>query len=257
MWILLIPLVVAEIAFWVALLYFAWRSYRAIVNGNRPVAAFWLCLIAVPFVFYFYKHMEADAKEVARANQIAALPRATMSKEYPKLLEIHGHATEFELLIFLDAMKFEQVVVFQRPRKGEIYGQFVTLAEGCEGRGIEHLNTWNKRGRFSYPTQSDKDCLIAEWKTVSDERSTIPAVEYRHGTQSTLVPPGNNWASGAYEVQARTANGTALIEYWERPYITRPAWPGPWGYAFPGNTNRKKYKPPKRLDFILEAIGVE
>ncbi|MEM9573600.1 MAG: hypothetical protein AAF870_00045 [Pseudomonadota bacterium] len=107
MWILLIPLVVAEIAFWVALVYFAWRGYRAIVNGNRPMAVIWLCLIAVPFVFYFYKHVEADAKEVERANQIAALPRAAISKEYPKLLEIHGHATEFELLIFLDAMTFE------------------------------------------------------------------------------------------------------------------------------------------------------
>lgn len=254
MWILLIPLVVAEFAFWVALLYFAWRTYRAIVSGNRPIAAFWLCLIALPFIFYFYKHVEADAKEAARISHIASLPRATIAKDHPKLLEVHGHATEFELLIFLDAMKFEEVVVFQRPRQGEIYGLFSKLASGCEGLGIEHLETWKKRGRFSAPKQSDKDCLVTNWESVSDERAAIPAVEYRQGTQSTLVLGGNNWANGAFEVRLRTTDSSTLIEYWERPYIARPAWPGPWGYAFPRNTNRKKYSPPKRLDFILDAM---
>lgn len=255
MWLFLVPLIVAEIAFWIALIYFAWRAFKAFRNGNLPSMTVWLCLIAVPFIFYFYKHLEADLKEVARADAIAALPRASMSQSYPKLLEVHGHATEFELLIFLDVLKFSEVVVFQRPRKGEIYGQFVTLVPACKGLGMQHMKTWEKRGRFSAPKQSDKDCLITEWKNVSDKRANIPAVEYRQGTQSALVPRGTNWASGAYEVSVRTDDGTKLINYWERPYITRPSWPGPWGYAYPANSDSKKYKQPKRLDFILNAMG--
>ena len=207
-----------------------------------------------PIFLFFYKQIEADVKEAARANTIAALPRAAVSQTYPKLLEVYGHATEFELLIFLNVLKFDEVAVLQRPRHGEIYGRFVTLVPGCEKLGIKHLETWKKRGRFGAPTQSDKDCLISVWKTVPDKRTAIPAVEYRHGTQSTLVPPGNNWASEAYELRVRTTVGAQLIDYWERPFITRRAWPGPWGYAFPSNTDREKYKQPKRLDFILKAI---
>jgi len=257
MWILLVPVIFAEIIFWVCLGYFAWRALRAARNGNWLQATTFLGLISIPFVFYVYMHRQADAQEAARASVIAALPRAAPPQTYPKLLEVYGHATEFELLIFLDALKFDEVMVFQRPRRGEIYGRLVRLAAGCDGLGVAHLSAWKVRGRFGAPKQRDKDCLVAEWKTVSDDRAAIPAIEYRHGRHSTLLPPGNNWASGAYEVRLRSLGESKLLGYWERPYITRPGSPGPWGYAYPSNTDPTKYKEPNRLAFLLKYLPIE
>ena len=256
MWILLIPLIVAEIAFWAMLGFFAWRAVKATRMGNWAGAGVWFSLLLIPFAFYFFKHVEADQREAERAQEIAALPRAASPQSHPSLLEVYGNLTEFELLIMLGVLDFEEVAVLQRPHRGEVYGQFVKLAPGCERLGAEHLKTWKKRGRFGAPTRQDKDCLIGEWKTVSDDRDAIRAVVYRHGTQSTLLAPGNNWYGGAYQLSLRTDAGSQLIDYWERPYITRPMWPGPWGYAFPSNTDPKKYKQPKRLDFLLSAMGV-
>lgn len=257
MWILLVPLVLAEIIFWVFIIYFTWRALKAIRNGNWRQAAVFLGLNSIPFVFYFYMHLRADAQEAARANEVAALARTSPPRTYPKLLEVHGHATEFELLIFLDALKFDEVVVFQKPQRGEIYGRFVRLASGCDGLGVAHLGVWKKRGRFGAPDQRDKTCLLAEWKTVPDDRAAIPAIEYRHDRHSTLLPPGNNWSSGTYEVRLRLPGSSHLLAYWERPFITRPGSPGPWGYAFPSNTDLAKYKTPKRLDFLLTSLNIE
>lgn len=255
MWILLIPLIIAEVVFWTAMAYFGWRTFKAVTTGNWIGGAFWMGLFLVPFVFYQFKHFEADTREAERAKEIAALKLSEIPQNYPKLLEVYGHLTEFELLILLGQLKFDEVAVLQRPRRKGIYGQFVTLAPGCAPLGGKHLETWKKRGRFGAPTQSDKDCLISEWKTVPVDRDGIAAMEFRQGTQSTLRSPGINWSAGAYEVRIRTSDGSLLIEYWERPYITRPMWPGPWGYAYPSNTDPKKYKQPKRLDFFLEAMG--
>ena len=256
MWILLVPVILAEILFWSCLGYFAWRALKAARSGYWLQVATFLGLISIPFVFYGYMHRRADAQEAARATEIAALGRAAPPGNYPKLLEVHGHATEFELLIFLDALKFEEVMEFQKPRRGEIYGRLVRLAAGCDGLGVAHLRTWRLQGRFGAPKQRDKDCLVVDWKTVSDDRAAIPAVEYRHGTHSTLLPSGNNWASGAYEVRLRSLGGTQLLGYWERPFITRPGSPGPWGYAYPSNTDPTKYKAPTQLEFLIDSLDI-
>lgn len=258
MWILLLPVIVAEIMFWGGLTYCAWRAFKAFRHGNWALVAAFSGLISLLFIVYFHMHNRADMREAARATEISALARSGQPQTYPSLLEVYGYATEFELLIFLDALRFDDVIVFQHPRRsGEIYGRFVKLNLDCKGLGVAHLETWKKRGRFGATKKKDKNCLVAEWKTVSSDRATIPALEYRHGTQSTLLPPGNNWASGAYEVRLRAPDGNKLVAYWERPFITRPAEPGPWGYAFPSNTDWNKYKQPKRLDFLLQALRLD
>ncbi len=213
MWILLIPLIVAEILFWIALAYFAWRALSSFKAGNSMSAAIWMVLLLIPFGFYHYKHHEADKKEAKRAEEVAALARSSPLQAYPKFLEVYGHLTEFELLVILGEMGFNEVAIFQRPRRGKIYGRFVTLAPGCKTLSAEHLKTWKKRGRFGAPTKKDKECLIGEWKTVSDDRAGIAAVEYRHGNQATLLMPGNSWYGGTYEVRIRTAQGSQLLDY--------------------------------------------
>lgn len=254
MWILLIPLIIAEIVFWIALAYFALRAFKSFKSRNWAGTVFWMSLLLIPFGFYYYKHFEADIEETKRAEEVAAFSRSTVLQTHPKLLEVHGHLTEFELLIILGELGFDEVAVLQKPNRGEIYGQFIKLAPGCEKLGTEHLKTWQKRGRFGAPTKKDKGCLIGTWKHVSDDRTNISAVEYHHGNQTTLQKLGNSWYDGTYEVRVRTADGSQLVDYWERPYITRPSWPGPWGYAYPSNSDSKKYKQPKRLDFFLKAM---
>lgn len=234
--------------------YLAWRAFKCFRVRRWVPLTFLVALTSAPFVFYAIMHMRADAREEARNTQIAALERSPIPKNLPATLEVHGHLTEKEILIYLDVFKFKEVAVLQRPTGGEIYGQFITLVGDCEGLGVKHLAEWRKRGRFSAPTKQDKACLDGEWKHVPEMRDSIEAIEYRHGTQATLVPEGSNWADGAYEIRLR-ANGTnKLIKYWERPYVTRPSEPGPWGYAFPANTNSKSYKKPKRLDFLVTAL---
>lgn len=254
MWILLLPLILAEAIFWLGMLFFAIRAFKAIRIGNLVGAALWVTLLMVPVIFYQYKHYEADQKEAARVEVLASLPKISLAANHPRLLEVHGVQTEFELLIILSTLNIDEVIQFQRPHKGRLYGQFITLVPGCENIGKKHLETWKNRGRFSSPTKRDKECLIGEWKTVSADRIDIPAIEYRMGPQSALKQKGTGWGDGNYEVWLRTAEGPKLVKHWERPYVTRPSWLGPWGYAFPANTDSKKYKRPKRLDFLLDAF---
>lgn len=255
MWILLIPLIFAEILFWTFLAYFAWRVFNCFRTSNWMGLAFWLMLFSAPFIYYQYKHLEADRQEIIRAEQLATLARSELPETLPSFIEVYGHLTEHELLILLGGLGFSEVAVLQRPHRGEVYGFFAKLTPGCDALGQQYLERWKKLGRFKAPTKADKECIQIEWKTVSEDRSGIDAIEYRTGTESTLQKPGNSWYNGAYEVRLRTSARYDLLSYWERPYISRPNWPGPWGYAYPGNTDPKKYRAPKRLDFLLESIG--
>ena len=90
MWILLVPLIVAEVVFWGGLLFFSWRAFTAIRGGNWLHAGFWLVLIAAPFILYFAQHLSADAEEEARVAEVAAFERVPMPAHYPRQLDVHG-----------------------------------------------------------------------------------------------------------------------------------------------------------------------
>ena len=168
-----------------------------------------------------------------------------------------GFITEFELLIYLDVLGIDEVVMFQsRAHKDKLRGQFITLSPDCSGVGAKYLETWKRRGRFGRLPKEDKGCLVSRWKNTDPDRSQIPALVFMQGSYTTLRQPGTNWADGSYEARLRTTEGDKLLDYWERPYITRPAEPGPWGYAYPANTDTKKFRAPKRLDFFLKATNV-
>jgi hypothetical protein len=257
MWILLVPLIVAEVLFWVGLLYLGWCAFNAARRQNWSKTVLLLALMSAPFVFYFGQHIAADAKEQARIEEVAGFERVAMPADYPRQLDIHGFVTEFELLIYLDVLNIDQVAMFQsRSHRGKLRGQFITLVPECKGIGASHLETWKRKGRFGSASKQDKACLVSHWSSVDPDRSDIAALVFMRGSHTTLRQPGTNWADGSFEARLRTAAGDRLIDYWERPYITRPAEPGPWGYAYPANTDWKKYRAPKRLDFFLKAVDV-
>ncbi len=196
-------------------------------------------------------------RDAARAAEVAFFETSKITNDHPKLLEFYGHISASERLIALGALGFKEIVVFQRPHREEIRGEFVTLAPGCKQHAREKIEIWHKRGRFRAPTKEDKACLIGEWKTVAADRSMISAVEYRQGTQVTLLQPGNNFYNAGLEIRVRNQEGSKLVAYWERPYNSRPSWPGPWGYAYPSYSGSERYKEPGRLQFLLDAMEIK
>ena len=257
MWILLIPLIVAEVAFWLFLLFAAWRAFKALRESRLPAMACWLAVIAMPFVVYVTLRTQAEVREAARAREVASLPREQFPADHPRLLEIHGFVTDAELLMFLDALDLDEIVMLQsRPHRGIQRSQHFTLAAGCRGRGREHLANLIAKGRLADANKADKQCLQQRQGTVDADRRDIAAIRFLLGTATTLRIPGNSWSAGNYEARLHTPGQDMLLDYWERPYITRPGGPSPWSYAYPANTDWKSYRSPGRAKFFARAVGL-
>jgi hypothetical protein len=257
MWLLLLPLIIAEIAFWLFLLYGVWRFYRTWTESRPAVGALWLVVLALPFAVFWAGRSSADAREVLRASDVASLVRQSMPETYPRLLEIHGFVTTQELLLFLDALAIDEIVMFQsRQRRGVQNGQQFTLAEDCRGRGREHLMRLAETGHLKNAAAGEDRCLKERKVTLDADRRTLPAILFLIGDMTTLKLPGNGWSAGNYEARMRTADADTLLDYWERPYIPRPAGPSPWGHAFPANTDWKTYRNPGRALFFATAAGL-
>lgn len=257
MWILLIPLIVAEIVFWLFLAYIAWRAFKAFSESRWPALAFWVAVFAVPFVVFFGLHANADIREAQRAREVAAFTRHAFPKDYPRRLEIHGYVTTQELIIFLDTLDIDEIAMFQsRAHRGVARAQVFKLAAHCRGRGRQDLAVLTAKGRRASTSKADNVCLEERRDEFDDDRRQIPAVMFLLGNATTLKLPGTTWSSGNYEARLRADGKDVLLDYWERPYITRPATPSPWGYAFPANTDWKAYRQPGRAAFFARATGV-
>lgn len=258
MWILLIPLIVAEVAFWLVLLFAAWRAFAALRQNRLPAMALWLAVISVPFLVFFALRSQAEAREAQRLHEVASFGRQPIPKDHPRLLEIHGYVTDSEVLLFLDALDLDEVVMLQsRPHRASQRSQHFTLAAGCRGRGREHLANLIAKGRLANAGKTDKQCLQQRQGTIAEDRRDIAAIQFLLGPASTLKLPGNtSWHSGNYEARLRTPAGDSLLDYWERPYIPRPGGPSPWSYAYPANTDWKSYRTPGRVKFFATAVGL-
>ncbi|MEO1207022.1 MAG: hypothetical protein AAFV45_11890 [Pseudomonadota bacterium] len=257
MWIVLIPLVVVTAAFWLLMAFAAWRSIQSLRHQRWVSLAIFLTIIAFPMGLYFERHATADQIEADRANAVAAFVRHPMPASYPSLLEIRGAATTNELIVYLATLAIDEIHIVQsNPRAGQQYVVTYSLAADCLAQGAHLLEELKTRGRLRYATPSQKKCLIQDTGYVDANRDHIPAIEFMAGTQTTLRQPGAGWYGGSFEARIRTANGSLLLDYWERPFIERPSSPGPWGYAFPANTDWKDYRTPNRLKFFAGAVGL-
>lgn len=257
MWILLIPLILAEIVFWLFLAYVAWGAFKAF-NGSRwPALAFWLAIFAVPFVVFFGQRAIADIREAQRAREVAAFTRQVFPKDHPRLLEINGYVTTQELIIFLDTLDIDEIAMFQsRAHRGVAKAQVFKLVAHCRGRGHQYLSALATKGRLAHASKADNACLDERRDEFDDDRRQIPAIMFLLGTATTLKLPGTSWSSGNYEARLRADGMDVLLDYWERPYLTRPATPSPWGYAYPANTDWKAYRAPGRATFFARATGL-
>ena len=258
MWIFLIPLVVAEAVFWLAVAFVGWRALKAFQSQSWPQMGLWLALFAAPFVFYFYQLLAADVREAQRNDYVAKFEKVSLPSNHPKQLDLHGHITDNEMFLLLDLLNLDQLAKFEKkPRKGKLYGRLVGLKPQCRGTSGEMFAIWQRKRRFNGTTKHVKSCLTSKWTKMSADRSHIPAIEFRLGPRTTLSEKGLvQWASGSFEVRLRERDSNKLIDYWERPFVSRPAEPGPWGYAFPANTKSKKYRAPNRLEFVLKATKI-
>lgn len=256
MWILLLPIIIAEILFWLGLIFVAWRAYRAWSEGATGTTAVWLAVLAAPFLFYQAQLALADMRESERAEEVSTFARHPLPRSYPRRLEIEGYITEHERLIYLDTLAIGDIVMFQsRPHRGQRRAEIVKLAPGCRGRGRRLLADWRARRKLGN-TKTSAACLISKRTTLPTDTGRDPAIRFLSGHYTTLSLPGTRWSSGNYEARLRTRSGDILLDYWERPYIERPSWPGPWGYVYRGNTDWKDYRSPARIDFFGRAVGL-
>lgn len=140
MWILLLPLIIAEVAFWLFLAYAVWRAVKAFRQNSWPALAAWLAIIALPFGWFFAQRTLASVREADRAREVAGFKRHAMPQSYPRRLEIHGYMTTWELIMFLDALEIDDIVmIHSRAHRGFQQAQFITLTEHCHGRGRNYL----------------------------------------------------------------------------------------------------------------------
>lgn len=257
MWLMLLPLIIAEAAFWLFLTFAAWRAFKAISAGSLSAMTFWLAIIALPFVVQFVLRHNADVREEQRAAEVAGFARTDLASPYPRVLEIHGYVTTAELMIFLDTLDIDEIVMFQsRAFQGTYRAQHFTLAEHCRGRGREQLQVIAGNGRLRSVRNAKDSCLHEHQSSVDANRHATPALVFLIGGATTLKMPGAIWAGGHYEARVRTSDQDLLLDYWERPFITRPAGPSPWWYAFPGNSDWKRYRNPGRVKFFAAAVGL-
>lgn len=257
MWILLVPLIIAEVAFWLFLAFVAWRAFTAWRTGSAAAMGVWLAIIAAPFVLYAVELIRADMREATRAREVANFERHPFPASYPRRLEVEGSLNDAERLIYLDALDIDEIVVFQsRPHKGMRSASIIRLAPGCGGRGRELLAAWHARRKLANARSANKACLIETRTKIPADTDGTPAIRLLMDRFTTLGLPGTRWSSGNYEARLRTHDGDILLDYWERPYLPRPAGPGPWGYAYQSNTDWKDYRNPARIDFFGRALGL-
>lgn len=259
--IIYLPFILLSIAVWAFVIFALFRARKAWRTKAHAALIFWCAIVLAPFMLFYGQRALADIKEADRAREVAAFERHSMPTAYPRLLEVYGHLTTHELLIYLDTLKIDQIMTTRnRARKDEKYAQVYTLNPNCRGRGQHYLAEWERRGRFRSPTKEDKDCLNHSTAHIEGDRASIPAIEFLVGKESTKQIPGNTYSPGAYEVRIRSGGGESImLDYWERPYIQRPMIPlifSPTGFLIQGNTDSRDYKQPKRLDFFGGAVGV-
>lgn len=257
MWLMALPLIIVEVAFWLFFAFAVWRAFKAIGVGSIPAMVFWLVVIALPFVAQFVLRHKADVREEQRAAEVAGFARADFPSPYPRLLEIHGYVTTRELMIFLDALDIDEIVMFQsRVHQGQLRAQHFTLTEHCRGRGRELLQELAGKGGLRSASHAKDSCLHEQQSRVDGNRQEIPAVLFLIDGATTLKLPGGIWSGGNYEARVRTREQDLLLDYWERPFITRPAGPSPWWYVFSANSDWKRYRNPGRAKFFAGAVGL-
>jgi len=245
-------------AFFLFVLFAAWRSFSAWRKKKLLSALVWSMIAIGPFVFYFIVYTAALNIENNRAELVANLDRASMPVQYPKLLEIHGFMQADEIILFLDMLKINRVLLFQsRPRNGELHGEQFKLVSECRGVGSKYLNLLRKGRRIKSTSSEQKYCLNKEKVSVSADRSSIPAIVFLKDHATTLRLPGNTaYAGGNFEARLRTVQKDILLDYWERPYLKKPSGPSSLGYLFPESTDWRKYRSPGRTRFFASAVGL-
>lgn len=265
MWLLAViiylPIIMLSIGFWSLIGFAVWRARKAYLQGSRGPMMFWLAIVLAPFIVFYGQRTLADFREADRAREVSAFERHPMPDSMPKVLEVSGTLTDRELLIYLDALNLDEAVLIQnRPRDGKVHALTYTLVPGCEGRGLDYLEEFKRRGRLGYATDEDKACLTLKSGKIDAERYHIPAIVFLTDKSTTLRLPGTGYSGGNYEARVRMDGGTTfLLDYWERPYIRRPSLPllvSLNGFVLQGNTDWRDYKKPNRIAFLGGAVGL-
>lgn len=243
---------------WLAAAYALKRSYRGLRRGRLATGTVWLLLALSPLIAFFAHTAWASYKEAQRAVEVRNFDRLPFPSSYPSTLEVYGYLNSTELLIYLDSLDIDIVyLIGQRPHRGTVKASVITLKSDCRGRGRRLLELV-RRGKDSQ-SANDSECLNVERTILSADRSMVPAIVFLMDGQTTLRMPGAVWAGGNYEVRVRTVEADDLIDYWEWPYIDRPATPFAFfglSFAARDNSDWRKYRNGGRLTFFATAVGL-
>lgn len=264
MYIILYAVYIGAIAFTIIVgIVAVFAVLQGIAAWRRGAYAFAVMLFAIassPVAYYFVEHARADWREDARAREVAGLARVPLPAEYPSTLEVHGYLSDRELLIYLDTLAIDRVYQFQsRPIRGQLTAEIITLKSECRHLGAAELQALQSKSRSNSRHRRFGDCLNLQREEVDADRSHIPAIVFLIDGRTTLrMKQSSNWSAGNYEARLRTADRDVLLDYWERPYIERPAFPWlltPYGFLHKSNTDWRKYRM-NRTEFFTSAMGL-
>jgi hypothetical protein len=212
-------------------------------------AAACFALAAAPYALHAMLTARQTDGLDRRAAYLAGLERTPLTADHPRVLEVQmgrGIAAEVLWRGWFDAVHVHGQALWPNDEPGArvIYRWKRTPACVAQAEAT-------RAGRRAEGEAARADCVTEE-----NVRWTGPlpdaVILMRDGETTLRTPGGNHWMGGALELRVRRGGRDALVDYWETPYVKRPASP-----ALGQRMLERRSEPPEErdpLDFLRDAL---
>lgn len=227
----MVVFVLVQVAFIVVFIAMVGTALRLAARNagrrNVPRAIAWAALAASPFLLFFGVLVSSDHDAASRAQYLAALPRERLGGAYPRTLEARAYFSKAQLGALIGAGLFDQVYKLS-PYPDDSEGAEITVREtpDCQTAAKTYLGQLRSGRRPDWGVERAVDDCTTQSPLSSVQRlAGEDAVLLLTGDSASLHPRKFYYTRSGLEVRVRRNGTSELVDYWERPYALRPAWP--------------------------------
>jgi len=206
-------------------------------------------LAAAPYALHAMLTARQDDGRDRRAAYLAGLERMPLTADYPRVLEVQmgrGVPEQVLLMGWFDAVHVHGAALWPNDDPGArvIYRWKQTPACAAQAEAT-------RAGQRAQGEAARANCVTEE-----KLRWTGPlpdaVILMRDGETTLRTRGGNHWMGGALELRVRRGGRDALVDYWEAPYVKRPASPVRGQRML--ETRAEPHEERDPLDFLREAL---